>query len=44
MGDECVHLGRFHSDKVMVVFLSPNAHPKIIRNVHLQWTGIASIA
>ena len=21
MGDECVHLGRFYSDKVMVVFL-----------------------
>ena len=43
MGDECIHPGHFHSAKVMVIFLLPNAWPKHIQNLNLPWTEIATI-
>jgi hypothetical protein len=53
MGDECVHLGRFHSYDVMVVFFiakcTSKTHSKfkstreLIRSLDLQGRGIDTI-
>ena len=43
VGGECVNLGRLYSYDVMVVFFSPNAHPKLIQSLNLQGGGIDTI-